>query len=138
MPEQQCPLYEIGSTVVTMRDVTWYGIPYVVTPTYQPYSIVRKCGNSDEKGYGYPSATWHWDSLSQDQLYAILAFFDNDTDATADVYIRTYKDTGSLREDAVFLVKMYRPTDGNGKTPVRAARFWYTAVDVRFGHMVEQ
>jgi len=135
---QQCPEFKIGNIVATLKHVSWYGIPVPSLSPYVPYAVVRKCGNSDEKGYGYPKISWHWDSLSQPQLYNLLGFFENDTDATVDIYIRTYKDVENVREAATFLVKMYRPVDGDGKTPVPRSRFWYSNIVVNFGHCIEQ
>jgi hypothetical protein len=135
---QQCPEFKIGSTVATMKNVSWYGIPAPTQAPFSPYSTVRKCGDSDEKGYGYPVISWHWESMSQTQVYNILGFFANDTDATVDVYIQSYKDVENLREAATFKVKMYRPVDGEGKTLVARSRFWYSNITVRFGHCIEQ
>ena len=134
---QVCPDYQIGLTATTMQDVTWYGLAYPSEATYMPYSVVRICGNGDEKGYGFPSCTWMWDTMSQPQLDALLSLFENNTDATVDVYIRTYKDTGNHRDAADFSAKMFRPLDGNGKTLQTKTRFWYSGVTIRFAHMVE-
>ena len=135
--QQQCPDYQIGLSSTTMKKVTWYGIPFPSESPFQPYSVVRKCGNGDEKGYGFPSCAWIWEALSQSQLDNLLSLFTNDTDATIDLYIRTYKDTGNQRETADFSAKMFRPLDGNGKTPQPRSRFWYRGISVRFAHMVE-
>lgn len=134
---QQCPDFRIGLTSTTLKDVTWYGLPYPVESPYMPYSVVRKCGNGEEKGYGYPSCTWIWETLSQPQVASILSFFEDDTDATIDVYIRTYKDVGNHRETADYEAKMFRPLDGNGKSLQPRSRFWYAGVTVRFAHLVE-
>lgn len=134
---QQCADFRIGLTTTTLRDVTWYGIPYPTESPYLPYSVVRKCGNGDEKGYGFPSCIWRWETLSHPQVDYLLSFFPNETDATVDLYIRTYKDVGNKREPADFLVKMFRPLDNQGKTFQPRTRFWYAGISVRFGHMVE-
>ena len=134
---QQCVDYQIGLTTATMKDVTWYGIPYPVDCPFQPYSVVRKCGNGDEQGYGFPSCNWVWETMSQTQLDTILSFFTNDTDATVDVYIRTYKDVGETRETGDYEAKMYRPVDGSGKIPQERSRFWYRGITLRFAHMIE-
>lgn len=132
-----CPDYQIGTTVALLKDVTWYGIPYP-THTYVPYAVVRRCGNASEKGYGFPVATWFWRYLSQDQLYNVLDLFDNDTDASMNLYVRTYKDTGTQPEVATFLAEIYRPLDGQGKTPIPYSRAWFSNITLRIEHMVEQ
>jgi hypothetical protein len=134
---QQCVDFQIGTSATTMRDITWYGIPYPTESPYQPYSVVRKCGDGTEKGYGFPACTWEWETLSQAQLDNLLSFFAHNTDASVDVYIRTYKDTGNERATGDFQVKMFRPMDGSGKTLQGGTRFWYRGVTVRFSHMIE-
>lgn len=135
---QQCPEYAIGDTLANLRDVTWYGIPYPVTGPFVPYAVVRKCGNMREKGFGFPTVTWEFSSLSQPQLDSIFSFFAYPTDASVEVYIRTYKDVGTLRETGVYCCWMNRPVDGNGLAVVTRSRFWYRDISVRFTHLVEQ
>jgi len=133
---QQCPEYQIGLTATTLKDVTWYGIPYPTRSPFLPYAVVRKCGNANEIGDGFPSCIWTWSTLSQPQIDYLLSFFTNETDATVDLYIRTYKDVGNRREAANYAAKMFRPLDDKGKSPQQGTRFWYSNISVRFGHMV--
>lgn len=137
MTQQQCLDYRIGLTAATLKPVTWYGLPFPTDSPFSPYGVVRKCGTQDEKGYGYPTCSWTWSSLSQPQLDSLLSLFTNDTDATVDLRIRTYKDTGNRREVQDYTAKMFRPLDGNGKTIQTRSRFWYLGVTVRFEHLIE-
>lgn len=134
---QQCPDYRIGSTAAMLQDVTWYGIPYPIANRFLPYRVVRKCGNLSEKGYGLPSDVWTWNSLNQGHIDTLLQFFTNTTDASVPIYIRTYKDTGGMRETADYVGLMFRPIEGNGKDLVAGSRFNYVNISVRFEHLVE-
>jgi hypothetical protein len=121
-----------------MQDVTWYGLPYPISSPFLPYALTRLCGDATAKGFGFPSTIWTWSSFSQAQAHALLSFFDNMTDASKQLYIRTYKDDGAQRETADFYVVLYRPVDGDGKNLMPGSRFNYTGVSAKFGHMVEQ
>jgi hypothetical protein len=134
----ECPNFQIGLTVATMRKFTWYGIPYPELAPYQPYAVVKRCGDSTLKGYGFPTQVLQWSSMSQAQLWNLLSLFDNDTDASADLYVYMPKDTGYQRDWATFLVKMARPVDGSGKSPVPESLNHFTGISAQLFHMQEQ
>jgi hypothetical protein len=129
--------YKIGLTIAGLTRVTWYGIPDPNGNLYLPYSVVELCGNSDAKGYGHARDTWNWETLNQDGLNELLSLFDYPTDASKDLFIRTYKDNKARKNPANFQVKVYRPVDGSGKQPIPNSRLWYSNISLNFGHMIE-
>lgn len=113
------------------------GLPFPTSWTFLPYGRVEKRGDGSEAGFGYPSASWTWRALTQDQLARLWRLFPSDTAASVQVQIRTYSGeqaTGRL-ETVDYTAFMSRPVDGNGRAldegarPDRAA---YTDVTVRF------
>lgn len=137
MPIQQCPQYKIALTQALLHPLLWYGIPVPVSHTYIVTPIIRKTGNSNLVGYGFPVGTWVWSSLGQAQLWQILDLFPNDDDLSADLWIDTYKDIGYEAELATFQVKANRPVDGNGKTLIPKTRSQWSNITMNFWHMVE-
>ncbi len=133
-----CRDYQIGLSEATLRPVTWYNIPIPTTNHFLQWSVTRVCGDASAKGYGFPTDRWVWSSMSQNQLYGLLAFFDNITDASIQLYIQTYKDSGPTPEEAIFQTQLYRPVDGDGKVLVPNSAMLWTNIEARYGHMVEQ
>ena len=133
----QCPEYMIGKTLATLKPLPWYGLPYPISSPYLPVAVVKVCGDMSQKGYGFPSVVWTWSYFSQYHVYTLYDFFDNPTDVSAQVYVRTYKDVGALRDAANFLVQMYKPLDNQGKQLIVGSRFWYSNISAPIRHMVE-
>ena len=133
-----CPGYKIGLTTATLKPVTWYGVPFPNRHGYQAVAILRQTGGMDVNGYGFPSASWSWRSLSQTQLYSLLDLFARDTDMSVNVYIDTYKNVGYDAELATFLCKMIRPVGDNGKAIVPQSANMWTNVTIQFTHLEEQ
>ncbi len=136
---QSCLDLEIGTTLLGMRDLYDLGIPDVTTWTYTPYSRVEVGGDGRPRGFGYSTASWTWEVLSQDQLNALLNLFAANYDASVAVFIYTYVDVGAslgaMRER--FSAVMSRPVDGSGKTMVTDSRTpIYSDITVSFTHMV--
>lgn len=137
MAVQGCRDLKIGTTLATLVRLPWRGIPDPLVINYAPWSVQRLTGDMSAKGYGYPTALWAWSVMRQHQLYGLLELFTNDTDASADVYVRTYKDVKFYREPATFQAKIYRPTDGSGKSIVSGSLGSYVNVSLRIAHMIE-
>lgn len=130
---------EIGSSIANLLPVVDRGLPDPVAWTYLPYSKVEVLGNGHTKGFGFPSATWQWSELGQQQLHVLLDMFESEDDASVECAIRTYKDTGIKRNPASFTAIMHRPIDGSGKTIVpKSSHPTYRNVTVRFTRLVEE
>jgi hypothetical protein len=112
--------------------LTAQGIPNPDSYTYAPYSRVYVRGDGRPAGDGSGIATWTWEDISQEAVDRLLAYF-GATDASAEVYIRTRIDTGSVAEFADFSAVMWRPTDDEGKT-IQAKSRWpiWRSVMVKF------
>jgi len=135
---QSCLDLEIGTTLGNMRDLATYGVPDVSSWSYSPYSRVEIGGDGRPRGFGYATASWVWEVLSQDQLNALLSLFDTSA-ASARVYIYTYTDVGASlgAMRGRFSAVMHRPIDGSGKTMIAESRTpVYSDVTVNFTHMV--
>jgi hypothetical protein len=115
MPTTQCTELRIGASAATLLYLRYRGIPDPDGWTYTPYSITRTDGNGQQKGYGYPTATWTWETLGQMPVGKLLDFFAANTDASVQVYISTYTDTGNTRSTTDYTAYMQRPVDGEAK-----------------------
>jgi hypothetical protein len=115
---QSCLDLEIGTTLANMTNLRDRGVPDVTSWEFQPYSSVQIRGDGRSVGFGFPTASWTWEVLSQDQLNALLELFAAETDSSVVVYIYTYVDSGSGTGDmrARFSAIMHRPIDGQGKS----------------------
>jgi len=111
----ECTELRIGATAATLLELRYRDIPEPDDWTYQPYSVVRTAGDGSLKGYGFPSCTWTWEAMEQYVLGKFLDFFDCATDASVQVYISTYTDTGRQRTVTDYTAFMQRPVDGEGK-----------------------
>lgn len=134
-----CLDLEIGATVDTLMDLWARSVPEPIGWIYLPYSHVEVGGDGRSRGFGFPTASWIWDVLSQDQLNVFFDFFAADTDASVQLYIWTYKDVG--RGLGVMLGRyqaiMHRPVDGAGKTLYPQSRTpIYNDVTINFTHLV--
>jgi len=116
MPMMECTELRIGAAEATLLQLRYRGIPEPDSWTYRPYSVVRLTGTGQQKGYGYPQCTWAWEALDQLSISKFLDFFSCDTDASVEVYISTYTDTGRMRTTTDYSGYMQRPVDGEGKT----------------------
>jgi hypothetical protein len=134
---QQCPAYAIATSQALLHPLSWYGIPWPVAHTYILSPIVRRTGNSNLVGYGFPIASWTWTMLEQSHLWNLLSLFPSNDDLSTDLWIVTYKDTGYEAELGTFQVKANRPVDGNGKTLVANTRSFWSGVSMNFWHMIE-
>jgi len=133
-----CLDLEIGTSLANMTNLRYRGIPDPDSWTYQPYSTIKTRGDGRYVGFGFPTASWQWETLSQQQLDKLLSLFSSDTDASVVVYIYTYTDSGPGRAAmrARFKAVMDRPRDGNGKNMIRESTLpVYTEVVVRFTHL---
>lgn len=133
-----CPAYEIGTTTTLLKPVGWYGIPIPSSHGYNPVGIVKQVGDMMLKGYGFPSATWRWNTMTQAQIWNLLSLFTNDTDMSVRLYIDTYKDTGYESEVATFYCILARPLDGQGKALMPGTANHWNNVAVQFIHLEEQ
>jgi hypothetical protein len=115
MAMMQCTELRIGTSVATLLQLRYRGIPDPDDWPYRPYSVVRTTGTGEVKSYGFPTASWSWTALDQASIGVLLDFFAADTDASVQVYISTYTDTGRKRATSDFTAYMLRPVDGEGK-----------------------
>lgn len=71
-------------------------------------------------------------------MYNLLSLFPNTTDASVDVYIRTYMGNGFNARVATFTAKLLRPVDENGRTVQPRSIQDYSGIVAKFEHLVEQ
>ena len=129
----RCTELKIGATEAGLLQLRYRGVPCPERWTYTPYSVTKLRGDSRSVGFGYPVASWSWDTLEQFQLDKLLDFFASATDASVAVYISTYTDTGKRQKAASFTAIMHRPVDGEGKTMVpEVSNPIYNGVTVSF------
>lgn len=110
-----CTELAIGASAATLLELRNRGIPAPDDWPYRPYSVVRTAGTGEPKGYGFPTASWLWETMDQMVVGKFLDFFAADADAGVQVYITTYIDTGRSRTVANYTAYMHRPVDGEGK-----------------------
>jgi hypothetical protein len=116
MPIVGCTDLRIGATLGGLLKLQDRGIEAPDAWTYTPYSVVRVTGTGEQKGYGFPVASWSWEILSQASLNVLLGFFASDSDASVQVFISTYTDVGRGRQQTSdYTAYMRRPIDGEGK-----------------------
>ena len=108
------------------------GIPNPDSFTYVPYSRVYVRGDGRPAGDGYAVASWIFEDISQEAVNRLLAYF-GAADASAEVYIRTRIDTGSVAEFNDFAATAWRPTDEEGKQ-VQSGSRWpiYSQITMKF------
>jgi len=111
----ECTDLRIGATAATLHYLRHRGILEPDEWTFRPYSVTRIDGNGQQKGYGYPVASWAWETLGQDTLDKFFDLFAAATDAGVQVYISTYTDTGPRQATTDYTAYMRRPVDGEGK-----------------------
>ena len=116
MPVTGCTELRIGATEAGLLFLHDRGIEAPDAWTFAPYSVARIAGTGQTKGYGFPSASWSWPVMDQASLNRLLGFFAANTDASVQVYISTYTDTGSKQQTSDYTAYMRRPIDGEGKT----------------------
>lgn len=129
--------FEIGTTAATRYDLTNRGIPSPDSWTYTPYSIIRRDGAGRSQGYGYPTASWTWEALSQPEVNKLLSFFAAAGDASAVVYITTAIDTGRGEQTfQSFQAIADRLVDGSGKTMIsETEKPTFNNVTLTFTHL---
>lgn len=133
-----CLELEIGASIAGMQNLRNLGIPDVDEWGFVPYSRVEMGGDGRPRGFGFPTATWTWSVLSQDQLNVLFDFFATPTSASCEVYVWVYEDTGhglgSMR--GRYLAVMSRPVDGSNKTIITGSTTpVYSDVSIQFSHM---
>ncbi len=110
-----CTELRIGATLAGLLELQHRGIEAPDAWTFAPYSVQRVCGNGEQKGYGFATASWSWPVLNQESLNRLLGFFSADTDASILLFISTYTDVGTRQETSDYEGYMHRPVDGEGK-----------------------
>jgi len=133
---KRCLDLEVGAAIATMRTLKQLGVPDPDDWTYSPYREVKLRSDGRQAGFGFPTASWMWPTLSQDQIQPFLDLLG--TNASAIVYIYTYTDSG-MGLDAMlsrFKAVMSRPIDGQGKTMVPETRTpVYSDITITFSHL---
>lgn len=133
--------FQIGPTSTNITYLPRWGIAWPVTWPYLPWAVTETRSDGYHVGFGYPRVTWSWDNMGQGMLHRFLNWFTLDADATVEMYIQTYKDTGPMLDYATFLCLMHRPVDGQGKTlhaRVLADRAAFSNVSIEFTRLEEQ
>ena len=130
-----CLDLEIGDSIATLTHLMGRGSPEPDEFPFRPYSSVRIAGDGRSKGFGFPSVTWRWNFLSQQMVNIFLGFFATDIDASTDLVIVTYTDTGAglaaMRER--FNAIMHRPIEGEGKSTINESKLpMYSDVSINF------
>ena len=127
--------FELGLALASRVNIRYRGLPEPDSWTYVPYSQVKQAGDGSAKGFGFPTFTWTWDSLSQWEMNVILGFFEAGA-AGAQVYARTHSDVGGGPPTTVAgTAQMDRPVDGSGKSMVNESRKpSYSNVTLTFRH----
>lgn len=109
------------------------GIPTPDRFTFVPYGTTKVRGDGRSVGDGYPTASWTWEVLHQQQLDNLLALFDSDADASVEVNIRTPSERGWRAQADDYTAVMHRPTAGGGKSMIPQSTFpVWTEVTVQF------
>jgi hypothetical protein len=132
--------FELGTTSANRRNVRLYELSDPDEWGFTPYSQVRTRGDGRSIGFGFPVASWTWNTLTQYQIRQLLDLFSSNSDASTIVNIRTYTDRGAGQEDSLvtFDAIMHRPVDGEGKTIIVGSRLpTYSDVTVRFTRLEE-
>jgi len=111
-----CTELRIGATEAGLLELQHRGIEAPDAWTYTPYSVVRIAGTGEQKSYGFPSASWSWETLDQASFSSLMDFFSAAADASVQVYITTYTDVGRKQRTADYTAYMRRPIDGEGKS----------------------
>jgi hypothetical protein len=128
--------FELGLTAATRRNIRLFGVSDPDDWSYVPYSQVRARGDGRSIGFGFPVASWIWNSLDQYQVAQLLSLFASSTDASVVVSIQTYKDDGVGQAEnlvAYSTAILHRPVDGEGKTMISGSRNpGYSDVTLRF------
>ena len=134
-----CVDLEIGADVAGLLDLRDLGVPDPTSWTFSPYSRVEVGGDGRSRGFGFPTASWTWELLSQRQLDVFLDFFAAATDASVALAVYVYEDSGPGlsamrgRYEAI----MHRPVDGQGKTLIPDSRTpIFSDVTIQFSHLV--
>jgi hypothetical protein len=128
-----CLDLEIGLTEAALANLRHRGLPDVDEWTYSAYSRIEMGGDGRSRGFGYPTASWSWQFLSQWQVDVLLSFFSAAGDASVSLYITTYIDTGRGKTTETYQAVMHRPVDGSGKSMITESRTpIYSDVSVQF------
>jgi hypothetical protein len=100
--------FEIGTSVGTLTNIEELDTPLPGPfSTYKRYQTLVDLGDLSARGFGRPTATWHWDFLThaqRDQLKVYCA------DASAAIYIKTKK-RHATEAYQVFSCKMIWPEE---------------------------
>lgn len=127
--------FRIGLSVAGLAVLPLWGIGWPDTWNYLPWARTENRGDGSRAGFGFPTAVWNYDNMGQAMLHRFLNRFDSDDDASVQVYISTYLDSGVQLGTADFLCWMHRPVDGQGKSlhaRVRARVAAYSGVTIEF------
>ena len=135
----ECLGFGIGETAGTIIELRYQSIPQPDSWSYVPYSRVETAGNGVRKGFGFGTATWTWDTLTQATINKFLALITAD-EASETVYISTATDRGaSAQTFDEFSAVMDRIVDGQGKSHIQQTQrpAVFSGVTVTFTHLVE-
>ena len=135
----ECLNFGIGTTSATIRTLQQRSIPQPDSWSFSAFSRVETAGNGVRKGFGFGTATWTWEVLTQRDVDKFLDFITGD-EASAEVYISTPTDRGgSAQTFDEFQCIFDRLTDGQGKTHFSQTQrpAVYQNVTASFTHLVE-
>jgi hypothetical protein len=127
--------FQLSPTQAALTYVVRYGLAWPDSWTFRPWSVVEQRADGSRVGFGFPIASWSWDNLGQASLQRILGWFDANTDASKEMYVRTYADYGAQITPVTYTALMHRPVDGEGKqlhARVRANVAAYSGVTLNF------
>jgi hypothetical protein len=135
----ECLNFGYGLTAGTIISLQRRSIPQPDNWTYTPYSRVETTGSGTRKGFGFGTATWQWDTLTQGDINKFLDTIDSD-EASATLFISTPTDRGGAAQTFdEFQTIFDRITDGQGKTLIAQTQHpvVYNNVTANFTHLVE-
>lgn len=135
----ECLGFGIGVTSGTIIELRHRSIPQPDSWSYAAYSRVETAGSGIRKGFGFGTAEWRWDTMSQREINKFLGFITGD-EASETVYISTATDRGaSAQTFDEFSAVMDRLADGQGKSLIARTQrpAVFDNVTVTFTHLVE-
>lgn len=134
----ECLGFAIGATEAGLLELRYRSIPQPDSWTFVPFARTETAGDGTLRGFGFGTATWQWDTLTQTDINKLLDFITGDN-ASGNVYITTAEDRGARAQTFdTFSAIFSRITDGQGKSLIaRTQKPVYSGVTATFTHLVE-
>lgn len=123
--------YAIGASLEAQVNADTLVGMHLPRGTFRLYPVTYTGGDSRTVGDGQPTATWHFDTLTQAELNALRQFLLSGSTylLSAPVYITTRMDDGTF---ATFSAIMHWPEDVDAKRLSASAGGVYKDVEITF------